>query len=86
MSLFWKLSLNLLVSVFHWTALVGFKTEELFARDIRNIIAHEGRDMTERHECFGKWRKLMEQGGFQMHRDYRKGTASESNSVEDVLI
>ncbi|XP_049362078.1 scarecrow-like protein 28 [Solanum verrucosum] len=40
------------------------KIEELFARDIRNIIACEGRDRTERHECFGKWRKLMEQGGF----------------------
>ncbi|OIT21829.1 PREDICTED: scarecrow-like protein 28 [Nicotiana attenuata] len=40
------------------------KIEELFARDIRNIIACEGRERTERHECFGKWRKLMEQGGF----------------------
>ncbi|KAF3664694.1 Scarecrow-like protein 28 [Capsicum chinense] len=40
------------------------KIEELFAREIRNIIACEGRDRTERHECFGKWRNLMEQGSF----------------------
>ncbi|KAK4365324.1 hypothetical protein RND71_016682 [Anisodus tanguticus] len=40
------------------------KIEELFASEIRNIIACEGRDRTERHEVFGTWRKLMEQGGF----------------------
>ncbi|CAA2966667.1 scarecrow-like protein 28 [Olea europaea var. sylvestris] len=41
------------------------KIEEMFAREIRNIIACEGRDRVERHEKFGKWRQLMEQGGFQ---------------------
>ncbi|CAA2976525.1 scarecrow 28 [Olea europaea subsp. europaea] len=41
------------------------KMEEMFAREIRNIIACEGRDRIERHETFWKWRQLMEQGGFQ---------------------
>ncbi|XP_059661713.1 scarecrow-like protein 28 [Cornus florida] len=40
------------------------KIEEMFACEIRNIIACEGRDRLERHESFGKWRKLIEQGGF----------------------
>ncbi|KAF5734834.1 GRAS family transcription factor [Tripterygium wilfordii] len=40
------------------------KIEELFAREIRNIVACEGSDRFERHETFEKWRKLMEQGGF----------------------
>lgn len=43
---------------------VRVKIEEMFAREIRNIIACEGRDRFERHENFEKWRKLMEQGGF----------------------
>ncbi|KAA8522348.1 hypothetical protein F0562_013291 [Nyssa sinensis] len=43
---------------------VRIKIEEMFGREIRNIIACEGRDRLERHESFGKWRKLMEQGGF----------------------
>ncbi|KAG8382291.1 hypothetical protein BUALT_Bualt05G0061500 [Buddleja alternifolia] len=40
------------------------KLEEMFAREIRNIIACEGRDRFERHETFDKWKELMEQGGF----------------------
>lgn len=40
------------------------KVEEMFAREIRNIIACEGSDRVERHESFEKWRRLMEQGGF----------------------
>ncbi|KAK9280154.1 hypothetical protein L1049_013841 [Liquidambar formosana] len=43
---------------------VRIKIEEMFAREIRNIIACEGNDRLERHESFGTWRKLMEQGGF----------------------
>ncbi|XVF13197.1 hypothetical protein REPUB_Repub08aG0187400 [Reevesia pubescens] len=44
---------------------VRIKVEEMFAREIRNIIACEGSDRFERHESFEKWRKLMEQtGGF----------------------
>ncbi|KAG2681273.1 hypothetical protein I3760_11G136900 [Carya illinoinensis] len=43
---------------------VRLKIEEMFAREIRNIIACEGRDRLERHESFEKWRKLIEQGGF----------------------
>ncbi|XVF10668.1 hypothetical protein REPUB_Repub07fG0202200 [Reevesia pubescens] len=43
---------------------VRIKVEEMFAREIRNIIACEGSDRVERHESFEKWRKLMEQGGF----------------------
>ncbi|KAF5734470.1 scarecrow-like protein 28 [Tripterygium wilfordii] len=40
------------------------KIEELFAREIRNIVACEGSDRFQRHEKFEKWRRLMEQGGF----------------------
>ncbi|KAM1128078.1 hypothetical protein ACFX2B_037567 [Malus domestica] len=40
------------------------KVEEMFAREIRNIVACEGSDRLERHESFEKWRKWMEQGGF----------------------
>ncbi|GLU05758.1 hypothetical protein SLE2022_228390 [Rubroshorea leprosula] len=43
---------------------VRIKIEEMFAKEIRNIIACEGSDRHERHESFEKWRKLMEQGGF----------------------
>nr|GMD79965.1 scarecrow-like protein 28 [Ipomoea batatas] len=44
---------------------VRTKIEEMFAREIRNIIACEGRERLERHASFGKWRKLlMEQGNF----------------------
>ncbi|XP_019179543.1 PREDICTED: scarecrow-like protein 28 [Ipomoea nil] len=44
---------------------VRTKIEEMFAREIRNIIACEGRERLERHASFGKWRKLlMEQGKF----------------------
>lgn len=40
------------------------KVEEMFAREIRNIIACEGSDRVERHENFNTWRRLMEEGGF----------------------
>ncbi|GMH09421.1 hypothetical protein Nepgr_011262 [Nepenthes gracilis] len=40
------------------------KIEEIFAREIRNMIACEGSDRFERHESFRQWRRLMEQGGF----------------------
>ncbi|RVW16331.1 Scarecrow-like protein 28 [Vitis vinifera] len=43
---------------------VRMKVEEMFAREIRNIIACEGSDRVERHESFEKWRRRMEQGGF----------------------
>ncbi|KAK8538042.1 hypothetical protein V6N13_096169 [Hibiscus sabdariffa] len=43
---------------------VGIKVEEMFAREIRNLIACEGCDRFERHESFEKWRRLMEQGRF----------------------
>ncbi|XP_052208832.1 scarecrow-like protein 28 [Diospyros lotus] len=43
---------------------VRMKIEEMFAREVRNIVACEGSDRVERHERFGKWRKMMmEQGG-----------------------
>ncbi|KAL1830107.1 hypothetical protein DCAR_0209516 [Daucus carota subsp. sativus] len=45
-------------------SLARIKIEEMFAREIKNIISCEGRDRLERHENFGKWRKLMETGGF----------------------
>ncbi|KAL8150454.1 hypothetical protein V2J09_020262 [Rumex salicifolius] len=41
------------------------KTEEAFAREIRNMFACEGRDRFERHESFGKWsRRMMDSVGF----------------------
>ncbi|XP_058104802.1 scarecrow-like protein 28 [Magnolia sinica] len=40
------------------------KVEEMFAREIRNIVACEGNERIERHESFGTWRRLMEEGGF----------------------
>ncbi|GMJ00341.1 SCARECROW-LIKE 28 [Hibiscus trionum] len=43
---------------------VRIKVEEMFAREIRNIIACEGSDRFERHESLEKWRRLMEQGRF----------------------
>lgn len=43
---------------------VRIKIEEMFGREIKNIIACEGSERIERHETFGKWRRLMEQGGF----------------------
>ncbi|KAK7330640.1 hypothetical protein VNO77_24838 [Canavalia gladiata] len=44
---------------------VRLKVEEMYGREIRNIVACEGRDRLERHESFGNWRKMMvEQGGF----------------------
>ncbi|URE19691.1 GRAS domain family [Musa troglodytarum] len=40
------------------------KVEEVFAKEIRNIVACEGDERTERHESFDGWSKLMEDGGF----------------------
>lgn len=45
-------------------SLARVKVEEMFGREIRNIIACEGRHRCERHETFEKWGQLMEQGGF----------------------
>ncbi|XP_011029197.1 PREDICTED: scarecrow-like protein 28 [Populus euphratica] len=42
---------------------VRIKIEEMYAREIRNIVACEGSDRHERHEMFDNWKKLMEQGG-----------------------
>ncbi|KAF5193670.1 Scarecrow-like protein [Thalictrum thalictroides] len=43
---------------------VRMKIEEMFAREIRNIVAFEGSDRFERHENFKEWRKLIEHCGF----------------------
>ncbi|RZR85995.1 hypothetical protein BHM03_00013102 [Ensete ventricosum] len=41
------------------------KVEELFAKEIRNIVACEGDERIERHESFEGWRrKMMQEGGF----------------------
>ncbi|RWW66556.1 hypothetical protein BHE74_00026067 [Ensete ventricosum] len=40
------------------------KVEQVFAREIRNVVACERGERTERHENFDRWRKLMEDGGF----------------------
>ncbi|XP_023005328.1 scarecrow-like protein 28 [Cucurbita maxima] len=39
------------------------KIEEMFGREIRNMIGCEGRERYERHVGFKKWKKLMEQQG-----------------------
>lgn len=36
----------------------------IFAPEIRNIVACEGPERTERHERLEKWRKIMEGKGF----------------------
>ncbi|KAF6154443.1 hypothetical protein GIB67_028335 [Kingdonia uniflora] len=46
------------------TSSIRVKIEEMFAKEIRNIIACEGIDRFERHQRFTKWRNLMENEGF----------------------
>ncbi|KAL2321670.1 hypothetical protein Fmac_026049 [Flemingia macrophylla] len=44
---------------------VRARIEEMYGREIRNIVACEGRERVERHQGFAKWRRVMaEQGGF----------------------
>ncbi|KAM7531257.1 hypothetical protein LguiB_034667 [Lonicera macranthoides] len=43
---------------------VRINIEEMFGREIRNIVACEGRDRFSRHEGFEEWRRLMEGGVF----------------------
>lgn len=40
------------------------KIEEMFARKIRNLVAHEGVERVERHEKFDRWGEMMGEGGF----------------------
>ncbi|XP_071723544.1 LOW QUALITY PROTEIN: scarecrow-like protein 28 [Rutidosis leptorrhynchoides] len=40
------------------------KIEEMFAKEMRNIVACEGNGRVERHESFEKWKKLVEEGSF----------------------
>jgi hypothetical protein len=40
------------------------QVEQLFAREIRNILACEGQERVERHEQIAVWRSLMDQTGF----------------------
>ncbi|KAG1360684.1 protein DWARF AND LOW-TILLERING [Cocos nucifera] len=40
------------------------KIEEMFAREIRNLVACEGSERVDRHEKFERWKNLMEDGGF----------------------
>ncbi|KAL5727671.1 hypothetical protein ACHQM5_000840 [Ranunculus cassubicifolius] len=47
---------------------VRVKIEEMYAREIRNIVGFEGSERFERHESFKDWRQLMEQGGFRCKR------------------
>ncbi|CAI0457846.1 unnamed protein product [Linum tenue] len=51
----------------------------IFAPEIRNIVACEGVERTERHERLEKWRKLMEGKGF-------KGVPLSSNAVTQSKI
>ncbi|WCJ26178.1 GRAS family transcription factor [Euphorbia peplus] len=52
-------------SLLPFDSMARIKVEEMFAREIRNIVACEGSDRLERHEMFDKWKNLIEQGGFQ---------------------
>ncbi|XP_072966409.1 protein DWARF AND LOW-TILLERING-like [Typha angustifolia] len=40
------------------------KVEEMFAREIRNLVVCQGSDRFERHQSFNKWTQLLEDGGF----------------------
>uniref|UniRef100_A0A1D1XIS6 Scarecrow-like protein 28 n=1 Tax=Anthurium amnicola TaxID=1678845 RepID=A0A1D1XIS6_9ARAE len=40
------------------------KVEEMFGREIRNIVSCEGSERVERHELFGRWRRMMEERGY----------------------
>ncbi|KAG0560769.1 hypothetical protein M758_9G011500 [Ceratodon purpureus] len=40
------------------------QVEQLFAREIRNILSCEGPERVERHEAINKWRSLLSQSGF----------------------
>lgn len=51
----------------------------IFAPEIRNIVAHEGTERTERHERLDKWRKIMEGKGF-------KGVPLSGNAVTQSKI
>ncbi|PON95419.1 GRAS transcription factor [Trema orientale] len=51
----------------------------IFAPEIRNIVACEGPERTERHERLDKWRKLMEGKGF-------KGVPLSANAVTQSKI
>jgi GRAS domain family len=46
------------------TSLVRIKIEEMFAREMHNIIACKGSERVQRHERFSTWKRLMEEGGF----------------------
>ncbi|XP_010545969.1 PREDICTED: scarecrow-like protein 28 [Tarenaya hassleriana] len=45
-------------------SLIRVKIEEMFGREIRNIVACEGNHRQERHTGFRRWRRLLEQLGF----------------------
>lgn len=51
----------------------------IFAPEIRNIVAYEGAERTERHERLEKWRKIMEGKGF-------KGVPLSANAVTQSKI
>ncbi|KAL7150283.1 hypothetical protein ABFS83_05G101300 [Erythranthe nasuta] len=40
------------------------KIEEMFGKEIRNIVACEGRERVERHEGFDRWREMIGREGF----------------------
>ena len=46
-------------------SLARAKAEEMFAREIHNVVAFEAADRFERHETFAGWRQRMQEGGFQ---------------------
>lgn len=51
----------------------------IFAPEIRNIVAFEGPERTERHERLEKWRKIMEGKGF-------KGVPLSANAMTQSKI
>jgi hypothetical protein len=45
-------------------SLARAKAEEMFAREIHNVVAFEAADRFERHETFAGWRWRMQEGRF----------------------
>ncbi|KAJ8767660.1 hypothetical protein K2173_018218 [Erythroxylum novogranatense] len=56
------------------------KIEEMFGREIRNIVACEGSDRVERHGNYERWKQLMEQGG------YRNIVISERELLQSQML
>ncbi|KAJ3672468.1 hypothetical protein LUZ60_007189 [Juncus effusus] len=62
------------------TSGIRVKIEEMFGREIRNVISCMGNERVERHERFETWKRLMEEGGF------RNGGIGEMEMIQSRLM